>query len=238
MDLIKNEVKTEEIEKAIRDLISFPDDRFIKIIREVGFECDRCGKCCTSEFNDHVFLLDEDAERIIKNIGMEFLRPAPYYDFCDNLGRFYVLGYALKNRSGGNCIFYKGTGCEHYEIRPSICRIYPYMLNREADENGVVEWRQIGGLDQHGLYNSDIDDETCKDIVREVKKYELGFLEQKIRFLHAIKELFGKYALKHSRRMYDSKMRDFGKGEKIEVHVFFKGKFVKEIICKQIINPG
>ncbi len=237
MDLTKNEVKKEEIENAIKDIISFPDDQYIKIIQDVGFECDRCGKCCTREFNDHVFLLDDDAERIIRNQGKEFLQPAPYYDFCDNLGRFYVLGYALKNKSGGNCIFYTGAGCEHYEIRPAICRIYPYMLYREADENGNIEWRQIGGLDQHGLYHNDVNDETCKEMVREVKKYEMDFLEQKLRFLHAIKEYFGKHALKHNRKMFDRRMRDFGKDENIEVHVFFKGKFVKEIISKQIINP-
>ncbi len=160
----------DEIEKEIECIASFPDERFIEIIREVGFECNCCGKCCTSEFNDHVFLLDDDVARIIEAPGSDFLRPAPYFDFCDNLGRFYVLGYALKNKPGGDCIFYTGGKCEHYEIRPDICKIYPYMLHREADEDGNVELRQIGGLNQHGLYHNDISDETCKEILRAVKK--------------------------------------------------------------------
>ena len=229
--------KTDDIEKEIKGIISFPEGQFTKIIREVGFECDRCGKCCTSEFNDHVFLLDEDAQRIIEFSGRECLRPAPYYDFCDNLGRFYVSGYALKNKPGGNCIFYTGGRCEIYNIRPLVCRIYPYMLHREADDDGNVEWRQISGLDQHGFYHGDIDDGTCKEIIKEVKKYESGFLEQKIRFLHAMRDFFGKHALRQSQQMYDSRMRDFGKGKEIEVYVFFKGIFVKEIISNQIINP-
>ncbi|HEX7575947.1 MAG TPA: YkgJ family cysteine cluster protein, partial [Candidatus Methanoperedens sp.] len=96
------------IEKEIRDLESFPDEKYLNIIREVGFVCDRCGKCCTSEFNDHIFLLDDDAQRIIENPGREYLRPAPYFDLCDNLGRFYVMGYALKTKPNGDCIFYTG----------------------------------------------------------------------------------------------------------------------------------
>jgi len=229
-------MKTDEIEKEMQCMESFPDEKFIGIIREVGFECDFCGKCCTSEFNDHVFLLDDDAARITEAIGKDFLRPAPYFDFCDNLGRFYVLGYALKNKPDGGCIFYTGSRCEHYEIRPDICKIFPYMLHREPDEDGNVEWRQIGGLNRHGLYHSDIDEETCKEIVRQVKKYESDFLGQKQRFRNTIKEHFKRHALRHSQQMYDRMMREYEKGKKIEVYVFFRGNFEKEKLSKQIIN--
>ncbi len=227
----------DDIEKEIECIASFSDERFIEIIREVGFECNCCGKCCTSGFNDHVFLLDDDAARIIEALGSGFLRPAPYFDFCDDLGRFYVMGYALKNKPNGDCIFYTGGRCEHYEIRPEICKIYPYMLHMEADEVGNVDFRQVSGLNQHGLYHNDISDETCKEIAREVKKYELDFLGQKLRFMHAIREFFRKHALRHSRQMYDRMMRKYEKGGKVEVYVFFKGKLEKEIISKQIIIP-
>ncbi len=229
-------MKTDDIEIEMQRIESFPDDKFIGIIREVGFECDFCGKCCTNEFNDHVFLLDDDAARITEAHGNDFLRPAPYFDFCDNLGRFYVLGYALKNKPNGDCIFYTGRGCEHYEIRPDICKIFPYMLHREPDEEGNIEWRQIGGLNRHGLYHSDIGEETCKDIVRQVKKYESDFLGQKQRFRNTIKEHFKKHALSHSQQMYDRMMREYEKGKEIEVYVFFRGNFEKERLSKQIIN--
>lgn len=232
----RDKIKKDEIEKEINGIALFPDEKFIKIIREVGFECDFCGKCCTSKFNDHVFLLDEDASRIIDTLGHGFLRPAPYYDFCDNLGRFYVEGYALKNKPGGDCIFYTGRRCEHYSIRPDICKIYPYMLHREADDDGNIEFRQIGGLNHHGLYHNDIDRETCKKIVIEVKNYELNFIRQKLRFLLEIEKHFKKHNLRHSRQMYDRMIRDYEKGRQIEVYVFFRGKFEKEIISGQITN--
>lgn len=223
-------MKTDEIEKEMQCIASFPDEKFIGIIREVGFECDCCGKCCTSGFNDHVFLLDDDAARIIEALGSDFLRPAPSFDFCDNLGRFYVLGYALKNKPNGYCIFYTGSGCEYYDIRPDICKIFPYMLHREPDEEGNIEFRQIGGLNQHGLYHSDIGEDACKEIVRQVKKYESDFLGQKQRFLNTIKEHFKKHALRHSRQMYDRRMREYGKGKEIEVNVFYRGRFERILL--------
>jgi len=218
------------IEKEIRDLSSFPDDKYLKIIQDVGFECDRCGKCCTSEFNDHIFLLDDDAQRIIKDYGREYLRPAPYFDLCDNLGRFYVMGYALKTKPNGDCIFYTGSSCKHYENRPRICKIYPYMLHREPDEDGNIDFRQIGGLDEHGLYHNEIGEETCKEILKTVKEYESGFLRQQLGFIEEIEKYFKKNNLRNSQQMYDRMMRKYQKGKAVEVYVFYKGGFEKEVI--------
>jgi Fe-S-cluster containining protein len=210
------------IEKEIRDLESFPDEKYLKIIHEVGFSCDRCGKCCTSEFNDHIFLLDDDAQKIIENHGREYLRPAPYFDLCDNLGRFYVMDYALKTKPNGDCIFYTGSSCKHYQNRPRICKIFPYMLHREPDEDGNIDFRQIGGLDEHGLYHNEIDEETCKEILKIVKEYESGFLRQQLQF--------NKYNLRVSQQMYDRMMRLYEKGKAMEVYVFYRGRLEKEVI--------
>lgn len=237
-ELIKSIMNSVDIEKEIEYISSFPDEDYLKIICEVGFECDFCGKCCTSEFNDHVFLLDDDSERIIENTGREFLRPAPYFDLCDNLGRFYVMGYALKTKQNGDCIFYTGTRCEHYEVRPWVCKIYPYMLHREPDEEGNIEFRQISGLDLHGLYHNEISNEMCEEILKSVKDYESGFLRQKLGFIKEIERYFKENGLRNSKQMYDRMMRHYLKGKSIEVYVFFKGRFVKEVISKQINNPG
>jgi len=220
------------IKKEIRDLESFPDEKYLKIIREVGFVCDRCGKCCTSEFNDHIFLLDDDAQRIIENPGREYLKPAPYFDLCDNLGRFYVMGYALKTKPNGDCIFYTGSSCEYYEIRPRICKIFPYMLHRELDEDGNIDFRQIGGLDEHGLYHNEIGEETCKEILKTVKEYESGFLRQQLGFIEEIEKYFKENNLRNSKQMYDRMLRLYQKGKAIEVYVFYQGGFEKEVISK------
>src|SRR4030067_815298 len=221
--LTKSEFKAVDIEKKIKCISSFPDEDYIKIIREVGFVCDFWRKCCTSEFNDHVFLLDDDAQKIIERIGREFLRPPPYFDLCDNLGRFYVMGYALKTKQNGDCIFFRDGRCEHYEIRPRICRIYPYMLHREPDEAGNFEFRQISGLDLHGSYHNEISHKSCKEILKSVKEYESGFQRQKLVFLKEIDKYFKDNNFRNSSQMYDRMMREFKKGKAIKVNVFLQG---------------
>ncbi|MCX9085308.1 MAG: YkgJ family cysteine cluster protein [Candidatus Methanoperedens sp.] len=223
-------IQAQNIEQDLKDIGSFSDEEYKEIIREVGFGCERCGKCCTSEFNDHIFLLDEDAQKIIQDQGREYIRPAPYFDLCDNLGRFYVMGYALKTKPNGNCIFYTGNSCQHYETRPRICRIYPYMLHREPDEDGTIDFRQIGGLNEHGSYHNKIDEGACKEILRAVKEYESGFLRQQLGFIEYIRKYFVENNLRASKQMFDRMMRLYQKGEKIEVYVFYESTIEKNIL--------
>ena len=214
-----------EAKEELKGVRSFPDSEFACIVREVGFKCELCARCCTKEFNDHVFLLDSDAA-VIREIDPGALVPAPYYELCDQKGRFYVSGYALKTKPDGSCIFLENRRCKIYGRRPSICRVYPYMLHREADETGNVDWRQISGLNEHGSYHSEIEDSECEAIVRETKAYEESYLLQLINFFEAAQALFEKNGLKHVQRTYDRKIREFLKGgTEIEVYVYCSGSF-------------
>jgi Fe-S-cluster containining protein len=217
--------RLQEINEELRGLLAYPPEKFVAIVKEVGFECDLCGKCCTRDFNDHAFLLDDDAERL-KDLDEAALIPAPYYEFCDRNGTFYVSGYAIRANHNGTCHFLEGGRCRIYKQRPRICRIYPYMLHREEDENGDVDWRQISGLSRHGRYHSEISDAECRRLWEEVKDYEAGFLKQEIAFLESVKSHFEKSGLKHSPMAYDRQMRLFERGGKVQVNVFHKGQFV------------
>ncbi|NLL11411.1 MAG: YkgJ family cysteine cluster protein, partial [Methanomicrobiales archaeon] len=42
-------------------LLKWQEQDLADIIIDVGFSCLMCGRCCTTEFNGHVFLLDSDA---------------------------------------------------------------------------------------------------------------------------------------------------------------------------------
>ncbi len=219
----------EQKQQELQDLVQYPEVKLASIIRDVGFKCDLCGRCCTEEFNDHVFLLDADTA-VIKQIDAFALTPAPDFEFCDQHGRFYVSGYALKSKPDGSCYFLKGGRCRIYSSRLSICRVYPYMLHREADDSGNVDWRQISGLDEHGCYHTEIEDAEAREIAKETKNYEKAFLEQEIRFLKAINTHFTKNGLRHIQRVYDSQMRHFLKGGNIEVCVYYSGTFVKNVL--------
>ncbi len=212
------------LERELADLLRFPEEEFIDIIRDVGFSCDCCGRCCTREFNGHVFLLEGDTDRV-RTFSPDVIIPAPGFEACDQHGRFYVSGYALRAKPDGSCIFLSDGRCSIYGRRFSICRVYPYMLHREADETGTVDWRQISGLNEHGCYNTPIDDATCARIARETREYEAAFLDQEIRFQRALRDLFAHEKLRYIRRTYDLLMRDFRRGAEIEVRVFHRGRF-------------
>ena len=123
IEVIRKRLAALEEERA--PLAAYPVAEYATIVRETGFFCTCCGRCCTKEANDHVFLLDEDVRRIRQDYP-EVLVPAPYFEACDQNGRFFVSGYALKTTDGNVCTFLNESGrCRIYADRPLICRVYP-----------------------------------------------------------------------------------------------------------------
>ena len=96
--------------------------------------------------------------------------------------------------------------------RFAICRIYPYMLHREPDAQGKVDWRQISGLDKHGEYGAAIPDDECIALARETMEYEHAFLDHQIGFLECMQEWFTRHRLRHVQKIYDERMRQYRKG--------------------------
>jgi Fe-S-cluster containining protein len=207
-------------------LEAFPLDELVAIIGDVGFSCDRCGRCCTREFNGHVLLFPEEAERI-RAIDPSALEPPPVYDFCDQNGVLYVSGYTIRTLQdrNGSCRFLEKGKCQIYRERPDICRIYPYMLHREPDGFGVSDWRQISGLDQHGIYHTGIPREEAEQIARAIKRFEDQVLAQEIVFLEAISRYFLHRGLRHVRKRFDDQVRRLRSGGTVTVMVFHSGRF-------------
>ncbi len=213
-------------------LFEYPVHHLTEVIREVGFRCTCCAKCCTRAFNGHVFLLDQEVKRV-RAIYPDAIEPAPDPEFCDQNGIFYVSGYALKvqDDANGSCWFLKNGRCSIYDHRFFICRIYPYMLHREPDNEGKIDWRQISGLDKHGEYDAAITEDESLTIARETMEYEHAFLDQQIAFLDCVQEWFARHQLRHVQKTYDARMRQFSKGAPITVMVYTDGQFEKCQIC-------
>ena len=91
-------------------------------------------------------------------------------------------------------------------VLPSVGFI-PYMLHREPDEHGNVDWRQFSGLDQHGEYDAVISDDESLDLARETKEYENAFLTQEIQFLEFMQDYFTRHRLRHVQKVYDDQIR-------------------------------
>jgi Fe-S-cluster containining protein len=214
-------------------LFEYPLERLAEVIREVGFSCTCCGRCCTRAFNGHVFLLDHDAEKI-RLIDPDAIEPAPDPEFCDQKGTFYVSGYALRSQGdpAESCWFLENRRCRIYERRPPICRIYPSMLHREPDEKGKVDWRQVSGLNEHGEYHHEISWDRCLELARETKEYENGVLLQELSYLELILDYFTKRGLRHVQKVYDDQMRRFSKGQPVKVMVYSAGTLKAHTYCK------
>ncbi len=206
-------------------LYSYPIDELVSIIQDVGFFCDCCGRCCTSAFNGHVFLLDDEVSSA-HALCADAVIPAPGFEFCDREGTFYVSGYALRTDAAGNCIFLSDRQCRVYDRRFSICRLYPYMLHREPEEDGTLTFRQISGLNLHGSYNHEISLEQARKVANETIMYEEAFLNQMISFCSDLLALFTRENKRHVQRAYDLQYRDFLKGKPVVVRVFSHHEFI------------
>jgi hypothetical protein len=216
-------------------LLAYPLEDLAGIIKEIGFRCTACAKCCTRVFNGHVFLLDRDVTAL-KATDPDACEPAPDPEFCDQNGTFYVSGYALraKDDESGSCYFLDEGRCRIYDRRFAICRIYPYMLHREPDEQGNVDWRQISGPDKHGEYGEAIPDDLCLDLAREIKEYEDAFLDQQISFLEFMQDYFTANRVRHVQKVYDDRMRGFARGEEIRIQVFYDGRLEEHRVRRKV----
>jgi hypothetical protein len=160
------------------------------------------------------------------------VEPAPYPEFCDQNGTFYVSGYALraKDDDSGSCYFLENNRCRIYDQRFTICRVYPYMLHREPDERGNVDWRQIAGLNEHGEYHTEISESLSREEADRTREYETACIRQEISFLRIVQDYFSRHHLRHVQKVYDDRMRAFARGEEIRIKVFRNGRLEEHLI--------
>lgn len=206
-------------------LFAFPLERLVIEIWSTRFRCDCCGACCTRAINRHIFLLDHDVDDV-KKIDPTSYEPAPDPEFCDQNGRLYVSGYALrmKDDTDGSCWFLENGRCRIYDRRFSGCRIYPHMLRRSPDTTGTVKWQKFARRNAHGRYDPQLSLEECLGLAREIKEYENAFLTQQISFLETIHEYFTVHNFRHDPGTYSSQMQRLSAGLPVDIKVFHAGE--------------
>ena len=91
----------------------------------VRFRCVKCGICCgdTKEKTRHVLLLKAEAEQVSKATSRLTS------EFATKIEGKEPYGYEMKKRENGKCVFLKNDRCTIYQVRPLICRFYPFELN-------------------------------------------------------------------------------------------------------------
>ena len=178
-------------------------------IEQIGFECTRCGACCTGEDDEHTATVFPGEVRTIDAAWAEVARPMPYGLDEDNTGETFE--WALQTDACGDCVFYEpgdagnenkngneneGGRCGVYGDRPLICQTYPFSVALDAasastdapDETetagpataGVVE--TVGPVNAHeceGL-GRDISRAEATDLARTLKRRTIRELEEAI----------------------------------------------------------
>ncbi len=105
---------------------SYPDN--------VQFECNRCGLCCgdTKQKTRNILLLDSE----VKAISLETcLVPSEFANETPDKAPYC---YEMKKNNAGKCYFLRDNQCSIYELRPLICRFYPFELKFSADQDTHV----------------------------------------------------------------------------------------------------
>ena len=79
-------------------------------LKEPLFKCQMCGTCCRLRL---ISITNEDAERI---------KAAGHSNFTEK-----VKNENMMKRDKGRCVFLKDDKCSIHEIRPQICRDFPFF---------------------------------------------------------------------------------------------------------------
>ncbi len=169
-------------------------DELADAIESIGFECTRCGACCTRDgdddhtatvFPDEVRELEDATDREWRDVA----RPMPYgLTETDEGLSGETFEWALQTDACGDCVFYEeddaGRGaCVAHDDRPLICRTYPFSvalggtsqpMGEAVDEEGLVRAHECEGLGR------DISREDAEELAQALKERAVCELEEAI----------------------------------------------------------
>ncbi|MFC4436804.1 MULTISPECIES: YkgJ family cysteine cluster protein [Natrialbaceae] len=189
-----------ELEQA-RDLAI---DDLADAVESIGFECTRCGACCTGHGEDehtatvfpdevrHLEDADVDSDAVPESGERDWrdvARPMPYgLEERDGGLEGETFEWALQTDGCGDCAFYAegddGVGaCTAHDDRPLICRTYPFSvalagtsqpMGEAVDEEGIVRAHECEGLGR------DISREDAEELAGALKERAVRELEEAI----------------------------------------------------------
>jgi Fe-S-cluster containining protein len=152
-------------------------------IESIGFECTRCGACCTAHDDDpHTATVFPDEVRDLREATdgdwRDVARPMPYglTEDDDGTPEGETFEWALATDDCGDCAFYAEEGdtgtCTVHADRPLVCRTYPFSvalggtsqpLGEAVDGDGMVRAHECEGLGR------EIDRADAEELARALK---------------------------------------------------------------------
>jgi Fe-S-cluster containining protein len=97
--------------------------------KRARFECVKCALCCgdTEDKVRAILLLKSEACSILERTLMGI------HEFAEEIQSREPYVYRMRKTENGKCIFLKENSCSIYQIRPLICRFYPFQLKSVAN---------------------------------------------------------------------------------------------------------
>ncbi|MDL5361944.1 YkgJ family cysteine cluster protein [Halalkalicoccus sp. NIPERK01] len=182
----------ESLEAELERARALDTDDVADAVESIGFECTRCGACCTSEADEsHTATVFPDEVRELQGATgddrtwNDVARPMPYG--LDE-GEGQTFEWALQTDGCGDCTFYAedeaGVGaCTVHEDRPLICRTYPFSvalggtsqpMGEAVDSEGMVRAHECEGLGR------EISREDAEALAGALKERAIRELEEAI----------------------------------------------------------
>jgi Fe-S-cluster containining protein len=104
--------------------------------RNVRFLCNKCAICCgdTEERDRSILLLRIEAKRTAQKTQKAT------GEFAEKIEGSEPYVYRMKKTRDGKCVFLKDSRCSIYDIRPLICRFYPFQLKKVGSRELVFAY--------------------------------------------------------------------------------------------------
>ncbi|MEF8778550.1 MAG: YkgJ family cysteine cluster protein [Natronomonas sp.] len=193
----------ERLEAELKRARSLSVEDLAAAIESIGFECTRCGGCCTAETTEsgdtepHTATLFPDEARQLQAAASEttgsdhewrdVARPMPY-GLGDESGSGETFEWAIQTDPCGDCVFYAesddGVGaCTVHEDRPLVCQTYPFsvalggtseLMGEAIDREGFVRAHKCEGLGR------DISRSKAMELAEALKTRAVRELEEAI----------------------------------------------------------
>ncbi|HJJ29255.1 MAG TPA: YkgJ family cysteine cluster protein [Methanocorpusculum sp.] len=133
-------------------------------LKKSGFRCRMCAKCCSGPDNE-VMVSPDEIDVLCRASGLAFSEIAgPYPEWLPKKGGRFTLGWVLRRGKDGNCMFLENGRCRYYQVRPHICRTYPFMLNE-----GKLLISECDGICEA---NAPLSDGEAKELARALRDRE------------------------------------------------------------------
>lgn len=131
-------------------------------MKELRFECTRCGACCTNRGEyAHVYLNPEEVGELARELGLPLRAFRRDYTFVDEDG------WTQLGTSDGACVLYERETrtCRAYGARPAQCRTFPFWREMIRGEAFTAEARRIcEGVGRGPLYSIEYAQARVKEL--------------------------------------------------------------------------